>query len=67
MAISQNPILPKYHSPKSLLLHFSMRFLKRSESMQKYFKSPKQDVENVEIVNCPPPPQILQRICYDLS
>ena len=24
VAISQNPILPKCHSPKSLLLHFSM-------------------------------------------
>ena len=34
MAISQNPILPKCHSPKSLLLlHFSMNF---SETFRMY-------------------------------
>ena len=33
VAISQNPILPKRHSPKSLLLHFRWICLKRSDSM----------------------------------
>ena len=39
MAISQNPILPKCYSPKSLLLHFSMNLSETVSKIHIYIDS----------------------------